>query len=514
MLEERKKEFLSECKEDHIQLKKSAFKSRNIICQAEKSFDLSETVSLESDKPDIGKILFANAFAMVDSKKTVTGKMLIKGELVCDVVYCPDKGDNKMLKLRHTMPISQIIDLAGADEKSSCMLNLSVMRLMVNSKADSTGKNRLLEIAAKISALAKCSETKEFSCVLDSYSTKCELETENETVDFCVPVAEINETRTVRKSFELQKGIKEICSIKAEDISTKIKSAVDLKKMNGEYVYGNAPYGYKKGEKKNTIVIDEPAALVVRRMFRWAAMGVSISEIARRLNSDGIETPSVYLAAVRGKYKTRSAWSFESVRNILENRIYTGDTVPFKSHVVRVGSDRTKAVPLNQQVVIPNTHEPIIGRELFQRAHDARKRYAPRQYDPDRRPYEFQSVLTCGCCGNKLARGKKQNKDWLCTMRRYTPDSACADVRINDAQLLKIVTNAIQAQSRLVDIKIKKLKKAARGAKTEEQLLQAECKQLRRQLEQIQKDKMTSYECFLAGQYTKEQFLAMKKDLS
>ena len=42
----------------------------------------------------------------------------------------------------------------------------------------------------------------------------------------------------------------------SKDISKKIKSAVDLKKMNGEYVYGNAPYGYKKGEKKNTIVID------------------------------------------------------------------------------------------------------------------------------------------------------------------------------------------------------------------------------------------------------------------
>ncbi len=222
VLEERKKEFLYECKEDHVQLKKSLFKSRNIICQAEKSFDLSETVSLDSDKPDIGKILFANAFAVVDSKKTVTGKMLIKGELVCDVVYCHDKADNKLQKIRHTMPISQIIDLAGADEKSSCMLNLSVMRLMVNSKADSTGKNRLLEIAAKVSALAKCSETKEFSCVLDSYSTKCELKTENETVDFCVPVTEINETRTVRKSYELQKGIKEICNIKAEDISSKI----------------------------------------------------------------------------------------------------------------------------------------------------------------------------------------------------------------------------------------------------------------------------------------------------
>lgn len=217
--EERKTDFLTGCNENHIQLKKSAFKSRNIICSAEKSFDLSETVSLEPDIPDIGKVLFTSAFATLESKKTVTGKMLVKGELVTDVMYCPDKEDDKVQKLRHTMPISQIIDLAGVDEKSSCTLYLSVMRLMVNPKADSSGKKRLLEIAAKVSAFSKCSELKEYSCVLDSYSTQCELRTENETLSFCVPLTEIQETRTVRKNFEIQKGIKEICSVKAEDVA-------------------------------------------------------------------------------------------------------------------------------------------------------------------------------------------------------------------------------------------------------------------------------------------------------
>lgn len=33
----------------------------------------------------------------------------------------------------------------------------------------------------------------------------------------------------------------------SKDISRKIKSAVDLKKRQGEFVYGTAPYGYKKG---------------------------------------------------------------------------------------------------------------------------------------------------------------------------------------------------------------------------------------------------------------------------
>ena len=56
----------------------------------------------------------------------------------------------------------------------------------------------------------------------------------------------------------------------SKDISRKIKSSVDLKKLSGEYVYGTAPYGYKKGEKKNTIVIDKEAAEIVKSIFEWA----------------------------------------------------------------------------------------------------------------------------------------------------------------------------------------------------------------------------------------------------
>ena len=139
----------------------------------------------------------------------------------------------------------------------------------------------------------------------------------------------------------------------SRDISRKIKSAVDLKKRAGEYVYGTAPYGYKKGEKKNTIVIDPVVAPVVKNIFQWAAEGLTVSKIAYKLNENKVTTPSVYLAPIRGKYKTRPFWSYESVRNIIRNRIYTGDTVPFKSHVVRVGSDNVKQIPEAMQEVIP-----------------------------------------------------------------------------------------------------------------------------------------------------------------
>ena len=97
----------------------------------------------------------------------------------------------------------------------------------------------------------------------------------------------------------------------SKDISRKIKSSVDMKKLNGEFVYGTAPYGYKKGTLKNTIVIDEPAAIIVKQIFEWAASGIPVTKIALRLNESNIATPSQYLSKVRGNYKIKTTWSYE-----------------------------------------------------------------------------------------------------------------------------------------------------------------------------------------------------------
>ena len=232
VLSEKKQEFLCPCDDGSIEVRKTAFKGKNLICQGEKSFDLSETVSLESDKPDVEKILCTDAYCTVESQKTVTGKMLIKGELICNVVYCADKDNMKVQKIRHTMPISQIVDLSGLTDKSSCTLKLSVGRLLVNVKADSSGKNRLLEIAAKVTAFVKCTEVKEFQGVVDCYSTEFDVKLQNETIGFSMPCSEIRENKTIRKSYEMPKGIKEILCISAEDTSTKLIFSEDRAKFS------------------------------------------------------------------------------------------------------------------------------------------------------------------------------------------------------------------------------------------------------------------------------------------
>lgn len=220
---EKESEFVSDCSTMGIQLKKDTFKARDLVCQGAKSFDLTETVSLESNCPDIGKVIFSDAYCTVGSKKTVTGKMLIKGEMICTVVYCTEKEGNNLCTLTHKMPISQIIDLAGIQEKTQSKLKLCVSRFIVNPKADSSGQKRLFEFAAKVTAFSECTEIKELEGTLDCYSTDFETDCKSESLEAIVPYLEIKENESLNKSFELQKGIKEICHIRAEESETKLQ---------------------------------------------------------------------------------------------------------------------------------------------------------------------------------------------------------------------------------------------------------------------------------------------------
>lgn len=64
------------------------------------------------------------------------------------------------------------------------------------------------------------------------------------------------------------------------DISIKVRSHLDIKRKNGQYIGPFAPYGYKKSPTdKNKLVIDEKAASVVRQIFRWKLEGMSASRI-------------------------------------------------------------------------------------------------------------------------------------------------------------------------------------------------------------------------------------------
>ena len=78
----------------------------------------------------------------------------------------------------------------------------------------------------------------------------------------------------------------------SRDLSEKVKSAKRTKALKGDYLSPYAPIGYRKAENdKNKLVIDEESAVVVKRIFRMAGMGMKIAQIAKILNAENVPTP-------------------------------------------------------------------------------------------------------------------------------------------------------------------------------------------------------------------------------
>ncbi len=185
----------------------------------------------------------------------------------------------------------------------------------------------------------------------------------------------------------------------SKDISIKVKAAFRNKCRNGEYVFGQVPFGYEKSrDARNVVVINEKKAEIVRRIFSLAADGKSSVQIAKQLLKE--ENPT----AIQMRYpdrltKEHLTWSRLMVRRILDNRFYLGEMTYGKRMAERVGSNKMVRVPRQDWKVITNHHEPLVTQEEFALAASA----SPKRSTKRKRPkHPLVGKIYCGGCGYSL----------------------------------------------------------------------------------------------------------------
>ena len=191
------------------------------------------------------------------------------------------------------------------------------------------------------------------------------------------------------------------------DISIKVRSHLDIKRKNGQFVSSFAPYGYKKSsENKNHLVVDEKAAAVVRQIFQWKMEGMSGSRIADKLNALGIPTPLEY-KHMNGENlqcgfqkKADLSWMANGVNRILKNEKYKGDALLQKVYTTDFLSKKKKKnegeVP---QYYVEGNHEAIIPPAVFDNVQvlmQSRGKGSSRNSCVS----IFSSKIWCGDCGS------------------------------------------------------------------------------------------------------------------
>ena len=185
-------------------------------------------------------------------------------------------------------------------------------------------------------------------------------------------------------------------------------------------------------------------------LYREFIAGYSITQIAKRLQADGVKTKL-----------GRESWRHNVIESILTNEKYTGNALlgkTFKPDVLtkyRQKNDGKKA-PI---YYVEGSHPAIIEKGLFdlaqqemQRRRDANDnkvgggRYSSR--------YPFSGMLVCGICGSKLRRqvrtmgSGKRTASWGCCNRINNGRAECDSHHVNEEVL---EATYLTAMRRLVD---------------------------------------------------------------
>ena len=232
----------------------------------------------------------------------------------------------------------------------------------------------------------------------------------------------------------------------AKDISKKITSVKRDKQRKGLFIGGKAPYGYVLSKtQKNIIVVDEVAAIVVRKMFKLALDGKSCRQIAIMLNDEGIPTPSQYAnmnISVKGPY--HGLWSSERVSNMLKNEVYIGNMVQGRMRKINYKIKKCRRLPPEEWTVVEDTHEAIVNHEDFDKVQLLIK---SRNYTRSRtHDYLLKGLIHCHECGYPLGvimrnlSGGKQVMYLVCrTYQRFTSYQKCTSHCVREED----VTNAV-----------------------------------------------------------------------
>lgn len=204
--------------------------------------------------------------------------------------------------------------------------------------------------------------------------------------------------------------------------------------MSGVPLTTNPPFRYMKNpDNTKEWIIDEEAAKTVRQIFAMCVEGLGPTQIAKRLKSAKVLTPTEYWNSIGRNCSKPPAiqygWCSDTVANILSKQEYCGDTVNFRSTTKSFKNKKKIKRPQEEWKIFPNTHPAIIDREVFELVQELRKHR--------RRPTKsgivswFSELLYCADCGEKLYYSvtnnyKREQAYFFCSSYRKNSDECSA----------------------------------------------------------------------------------------
>lgn len=220
----------------------------------------------------------------------------------------------------------------------------------------------------------------------------------------------------------------------SKELSEKVRSSFKQIKSQGKNTNWAAPFGYiKDPEDKYHIIIDKKTAFIVKEAFDLLLKGYSCIQVANIFNKKGYITRSerkeeLKLSDYTGNLVTGSkvkkrVWTNPSISQLTSNELYTGDYVYNKYRETKIGGRKRILLPEEEWKIIPNTHEAIISREVFDKVKRIKEKRSFGGYTGNKNHSIFSDKIFCKECGRHMSfrsdSRQKKNSDKIYKYRSY-----------------------------------------------------------------------------------------------
>ena len=287
------------------------------------------------------------------------------------------------------------------------------------------------------------------------------------------------------------------------------------RQMEQGVVFGRSMLGYDVKDGKMTV--NEDGAKIVRLIFhKFANENKGTHVIARELREAGITPMRV------------KEWSNTVILRVIRNEKYCGDLVQKKTFTPDFLSHEKKYNRGEEEfVIIKDHHEPIVSRELFEKANRILDEKSLTQEGKAKHSnrYPFSGKIKCGCCGSSyVARYKSRNngtryKAWRCyksaTQGSPHTDKAgnplgCSNpsIRNEDAvHIMYLVTRSLQLEEKKITANLLSVIQSVLSVNTN----YSHIEKLKEQIQTVEDKRTQLIDLCISGAITKQEFITKRE---
>lgn len=225
-----------------------------------------------------------------------------------------------------------------------------------------------------------------------------------------------------------------------QNTSEHVKKGLKMKLQRGEIIGNPICLGYNYNSETKEITINEEEADIVRFIFNKYVEGYGTSRICKELRQMGCKTK-----------KGNVRWETRTIFDVIQNEKYKGDLLFGKTVTVDpIEKRRIKNEGQEDQYYFENHHEPIVSREIWERANQIYKikSEAAKSKPQCKGPlfigkYVLSGKIKCGCCNGVYTRRSHLNttttyKDvWKCKRSVKEGSSYCRHSKAIDEAAIK-----------------------------------------------------------------------------